>query len=112
MTNFDLAEQVIMLCVQKGHSPRRIAESLADCGLLAPDLPAPDLSFPSGEKEWSVMDGYVNLDGGEIAVAYDEETFLTPEPGHILITHTGNARLIAYCILAACDRKDAHDDQL
>lgn len=117
MDNLDQAAQVIMLCVQKGYSPRRIAESLADYGLLAPALPAPDLSFPSGEKEWGVIDGYVNLDG-EITVAYDEEdeeTYLTapaPEPGEIRITDTGQGRYLAYSILAACDYKDAQDDQL
>lgn len=108
MTNLDLAAQVIMLYVQKGYSPTRIAESLAGCGLLAPDLPASDLSFPSGEKEWGVIDGYVNLDGGEITVAYDEEP--APEPGQIRITDTGQGRYLAYSILAACNLKDAQDE--
>ncbi len=118
MTNFELAAQVIMLCVQDGYSPRRIAESLADCGLLAPDLPAPYTSLSTGEREWSAVDGYVNLHNGDLTVFYDErdeETYATepaPEPGEIRITDTGQGRYLAYSILAACDLKDAHDDQL
>lgn len=116
MSNFDLAAQVIMLCVQKRYSPRRIAESLADYGLLAEGLPDPSVFPDTGELEWAVVDGYVNLNGGEISVCYDdrdEDTYLTdpdPEPGEIRITNTTQGRELARRILAACDYKDAHDD--
>lgn len=117
MDNLDLAAQVIRMCAMKGYSTRRIAESLADYGLLSPDLPASDLSFPSGEKEWGVIDGYVNLDG-DILVAYDErdeDAYMTepaPEPCQIRITDTTQGRYLSYSTLAACDMKDAQDAQL
>lgn len=116
MSNFDLAAQVIMLCVQKRYSPRRIAESLADYGLLAEDLLDPSVFPDTGELEWAVVDGYVSLNGGEISVCYDdrdEDTYLTdpdPEPGEIRITNTTQGRELARRILAACDYKDAQDD--
>ena len=118
MSNFDLAAQVIMLCVQKRYSPRRIAESLADYGLLAEDLLDPSVFPDTGELEWAVVDGYVNLNGGEISVCYDErdeDTYLTaptPEPGEIRIANTTQGRALARRILVACDYKDAHNDQL
>lgn len=115
MNNFEHAMHVIMLCVQKGYSPRRIAESLADYGLLAPDLLDPSVFPDTGELEWAVVDGYVNLNGGEISVCYDErdeDTYLTaptPEPGEIRITNTTQGRELARRILVACDYKDAQD---
>lgn len=116
MDNLDQAAQVITLCAQKGYSPRRIAESLADCGLLAPDLPAPYTSLFTGEREWSAVDGYVSLHNGDLTVFYDErdeETYATepaPERGEIRITDTTQGRELAYNTLAACDLKDAQDD--
>lgn len=116
MNNFDQAAHVIMLCVQKRYSPRRIAESLADYGLLAPDLLDPSVFPDTGELEWEVVDGYVNLNGGEISVCYDERdedtylTYPTPEPGEICITDTTAGRELAYSILAACSMKDAQDE--
>ena len=94
----------------------RLANALADAGLLAPDLPAPYTSLSTGEREWSAVDGYVNLHNGDLTVFYDErdeETYATepaPEPGEIRITDTGQGRYLAYSILAACDLKDAHDE--
>jgi len=116
MTNLDLAAQVIMLCVQKGYSPRRIAESLADCGLLAPAPPEPTVFSDTGEFEWPMVDGYVSLDGGVIRAVYDEcdeDDYLTkpaPDPCELCVTDTMKGRELAYNILAACDLKDAHDD--
>lgn len=116
MDNLDQAAHVIMMCVQDGYSPTRIAERLADYGLLAEDLPEPSVFPGTKELEWATVDGYVNLKGGEILVAYDErdeDDYLTepaPAPGEIRITDTGQGRAVAYSILAACDLKDAQDD--
>lgn len=118
MDNVDQAAHVIMMCVKKRYSPTRIAECLADYGLLAEDLLDPSVFPDTGELEWAVVDGYVNLNGGEISVCYDErdeETYLTyptPEPGEIRITNTTQGRELVRRILAACDYKDAQDDQL
>lgn len=115
MSKQDRAAKAIEHAVKRGYTPEQTAALLKVLSLLAPALPAPDLSFPSGEKEWGVIDGYVNLDG-EITVAYDEEdeetypTASAPEPGQIRITDTGQGRYLAYSILAACDYKDAQDD--
>lgn len=116
MDNYDRAERIIAHGMKNGDSPARIAEHLADYGLLTPDPPAPDTSLSSSEKEWDMVDGYVNLYDGEITAYYDErdeDTYLTesaPEPGEIRITDTTQGRELAYNILAACDLKDAHDD--
>lgn len=116
MDNKDQAAHIIMKCVQDGFSPTRIAESLADYGLITPDLPEPYTSLSTGEREWSAVDGYVNLHNGDLTVFYDErdeETYATepaPEPGEIRITDTGQGRYIAYSILAACDLKDTQHD--
>ena len=116
MDNHIRAVNVITHGLKNGDSPARIARHLADYGLITPDLPAPDTSLSSSEKEWVMVDGYVNLFDGEITAYYDErdeETYLTeatPEPGEIRITDTGQGRYLAYSILAACDYKDAQDD--
>lgn len=118
MTNLDQAAQVITLCAQKGYGPYLTAETLANYGLLAEDLPDPSVFPDTGELEWAVVDGYVNLNGGEISVCYDdrdEDTYLTdpdPEPGEIRITNTTQGRELARRILVACDYKEAHNDQL
>lgn len=115
MTNFELAAQVIMLCVQKRYSPRRIAESLADCGLLAEALPAPRIFPNTGEYEWHMTDGYVSLEDGIIHVIHDETdddwepAELDPDPGELRFSTTTKGRETAYAILAACDLKDAQD---
>ena len=116
MSNSYRAVKLIEYAVEHGYTPEQTARLLEKFDLLAPDLPAPDTSLPSGEREWDVGDGYVNLDDGEILVSYDErdeDTYLTesaPEPGEIRITDTGQGRAVAYNILAACDMKDAHAD--
>lgn len=118
MDNHDRAERIIAHGMKNGDSPARIARHLADYGLLAEDLLDPSVFPDTGELEWAVVDGYVNLNGGEISVCYDErdeETYLTaptPEPGEIRITNTTQGRELARRILAACDRKDAQDAQL
>lgn len=116
MTNLDQAAQVIMMCVQKGYGPYLTAETLANYGLLAQDLPEPQFFPLTEEYEWHIPDGYVSLCGEEIAVSYDErdeDDYLTkpaPEQGEIRVTDTGQGRDVAYGILAACNWKDAHDD--
>lgn len=116
MTNFELAAQVIMLCVQKRYSPRRIAESLADYGLLAEDLPAPRIFLDTGEREWYMKDGYVSLEDGIIHVIHDETdddrqpAELNPDHCELRFSDTTKARENAYAILAACDLKDTQDD--
>ena len=118
MTNFELAAQVIMLCVRKGYSPARIAESLADYGLITPDLPEPRIFLDTGEREWHMVDGYVSLEDGIIHVIHDETdddqepAELKPDHCELRFSDTTKARENAYAILAACEYKDAHDDQL
>ncbi|KKO80642.1 hypothetical protein WU87_03285 [Corynebacterium minutissimum] len=118
MDNHDRAISIIAHGMKNGDSPARIARHLSDYGLLAEDLPEPCIYPDTGEHEWCVVDGYVNLNGGEISVCYDdrdEDTYLTdpdPEPGEIRITNTTQGRELARRILAACDRKDAQDAQL
>lgn len=115
MNNLDQAMHVIMMCVKKRYSPTRIAECLADYGLLAEDLLDPSVFPDTGELEWSAVDGYVSLHNGDLTVFYDErdeETYATepaPERGEIRITDTTQGRELAYNILAACDLKDTHD---
>lgn len=116
MSKQSRAAKLIEHAAKRGYTPEQTASLLDKFDLLAPGLLAPDASFPSGEKEWGVMDGYVNLDGGDITVAYDErdeDTYLTepaPEPGQIRITDINQGRELAYRILAACDLKDTQDD--
>lgn len=116
MDNHDRAERIIAHGMKNDDSPARIARHLADYGLLAEDLLDPSVFPDIRELEWAVVDGYVNLNGGEISVCYDErdeETYLTdpdPEPGEIRITNTTQGRELARRILAACDYKDAQDD--
>lgn len=116
MNNLDQAAHVIMMCVQDGYSPTRIAERLAESGLLAEDLPEPNIFSGAEELEWPTVDGYINLHGGEISVVYDERDeydYLAepaPVPGEIRITDTTAGREVAYSILAACSMKDVQDD--
>lgn len=118
MDNLDQAAHVIAHGMKNDDSPARIAKHLQDYGLLVDDPPEPYTSLSTGEREWSAVDGYVNLHNGDLTVFYDErdeETYATepaPEPGEIRITDTGQGRYLAYSILAACDLKDAQDEQL
>ncbi len=115
MDNVDQAAHVIMMCVQDRYSPTRVAECLADNGLITEDLPDPNVFSGAEELEWPTVDGYINLKGGEISVVYDERDeydYLTepaPMPGEIRITDTTAGRELAYSILAACSMKDAQD---
>lgn len=52
MNNLDQAAQVIALCAQKGYGPYLTAETLADYGLLAPDLPGEDIVSANGTPVW------------------------------------------------------------
>ena len=116
MTNFELAAQVIMMCVQDGYSPTRIAECLADYGLLAEDLPEPCIYPDTGEHEWHMEDGYVSVEDGIIHVIHDEAgddrepAELDPDPGELRFSNTTKGRETAHAILAACDLKDTQDD--
>ena len=112
MSNSYRAVKLIEYAVEHGYTPEQTARLLEKFDLLAPDLPAPDTSLPSGEREWNLGDGYVNLHDGEILVSYDErneETYLTepaPEPGQIRITDAYNARQLAYALLAVTYYKE------
>lgn len=116
MNNHDQAAQVITLCAQKGYGPYLTAETLANYGLLAPDLPEPCIYPDTGEHEWHMEDGYVSVEDGSIHVIHDEAgddrepAELDPDPGELRFSNTTKARETAYSILAACDYKDTQDD--
>lgn len=108
MNNLDQAAQVIMLCVQKKYSPRRIAESLADFGLLAPDLPEPDRAVTSDDAEW-YRPGQISI----IARWADRiEVFgLTPNRQKFHLSLTGTeAEDAAHTLLAAAQYAGGQDD--
>lgn len=80
MSNQFRAAQVITgLFKDAFHNPKGlgedIAESLADAGLLAPDLPEPTFSFGDGTKAWFVEDedgrgiGSIYIFNGEILLS-------------------------------------------
>lgn len=90
-------------------------QRLADAGLIAPDLP--DLpepqTFPNGEREWSSLIGFVNLDtDGTITMAYDErdEDDLAAgaeiEPGELVFTRISEARALADALYAAANHAE------
>lgn len=116
MSKQDRAAKAIKFGAARGYNPEQIATLLNELNLLAEDLTELRFFPDTEEYESDVVDGYVNLHGGEIIVSYDErdeDTYPTdpaPEPGEIRITHTGQGRAVAYAILTACDLKDAHDD--
>ena len=116
MSKQSRAAKAIKFGAARGYTPEQTATLLNELNLLAPDLPEPRTFPETGEYEWHMKDGYVNLHGGEITVSYDErdeDTYPTdpaPELGEIRITRTGQGRAVAYAILTACDLKDAHDD--
>ena len=118
MTNFELAAQVITLCAQKGYGPYLTAETLANYGLLTPDLPEPCIYPDTGEHEWHMEDGYVSVEDGIIHVIHDETNddnepdALMPDWAELRFSTTTKGRETAYAILAACDLKDTQDDQL
>ena len=89
-----------------------LAEALADAGLLTPELPEP-YTFPSGEREWGTIDGFVNLHpDGTITAVYDrrdEDDVLAGmkiEAGELLFTSPSDARAIACALLAAADHAE------
>lgn len=116
MSKQDRAAELIEFGAKRGYTPEQTATLLNKFNLLVPDLPGLRFFPDTEEYEADVVDGYINLNGGEITVSYDErdeDTYLTdpaPEPGEIRITHTGQGRAVAYAILATCDLKDAHDE--
>ena len=126
MDNFDKAGQVIYDEVyqtwERGEiltaagEAERLANALADAGLLAPDLPEARHFPDTGEYEWYMKDGYVSLEDGIIHVIHDETdddwepAELDPDPGELRFSTTTKGRETAYAILAACDLKDAQDD--
>ena len=118
MSNQDRAVKAIEHAVKRGYTPEQTARLLDAFELLAPDLTAPRHFPDTGEYEWYMKDGYVSLEDGIIHVIHDE-TGADREPAELWPAHcelrfsnTTKARETAYEILAACDYKDAHDDQL
>ena len=105
--NIDRAAQVIRQ-VDGDHTlgAGALAEALADAGLLTPDLPEPH-TFPNGEKEWSTLDGCVNLNtDGTITIVYDERdeddiaAGVEIEPGELVFTKPV-AHLLGLALIAA-----------
>lgn len=114
-TNIDRAAELILRNNVRQYpfsGPSGTAQALADAGLLTPDPPEPQ-TFPNGEREWSTLDGWVNLDtDGTITIVYDErdEDDLAAgaeiEPGELLFTKISEARSLAYALLAAADHAE------
>ena len=115
MDSRNQVENIIAHGLKNGDSPARIARHLDDSCRFMPNIPEPAIFFDHGELEWVMVDGYVNLNGWNIVVNYDErdeDTYLTDptaEPGEIYISDTTQGRELAYRILAACDYKDDYD---
>ena len=125
MNNIDKAGQVIYDEVyqtwERGEiltaagEAERLANALADAGLLAPDPPEPCIYPDTGEHEWHMEDGYVSVEDGIIHVIHDESDDdrepeeLDPDPGELRFSNTTKGRETAHAILAACDLKDAQD---
>lgn len=121
-TNIDRAADIIDAWTKQGHelnehvgNPHDIARALAKAGLLAPEKPEPQ-TFPSGEREWSTLDGWVNLDtDGTITMAYDErdEDDLAAgaeiEPGELVFTRISEARDLANILNAAANHAEGVD---
>ena len=89
-----------------------IARRLADEGLITPDLPELQ-TFPSGEREWSTLDGFVNLDtDGTITISYDERdeddviAGVEIDAGELVFTKISEARSLALALLAAADHAE------
>ncbi|WP_230308884.1 hypothetical protein [Corynebacterium hiratae] len=118
MDNHTRAANIIAHGMKNGDSPAHITRHLADYGLLATDLPEPCIYPDTGEHEWHMEDGYVSVEDGIIHVIHDETdedwepAELEPDPGELRFSNTTKGRETAYAILAACDYKDAQDEQL
>lgn len=88
----------------------RIADALADAGLLAPDAPEPGVFKDGAEVEWDTLDGYVNVENGLILVAHDErvegdspekDEQLSPELGRLKFLNPAAAEEIGELLIAA-----------
>lgn len=88
----------------------RIADVLANAGLLAPDAPEPGVFKDGAEVEWDTLDGYVNIENGLIIVAHDErvegdppekDAQLWPEPGQLKFLNPAAAEEIGELLIAA-----------
>lgn len=95
-----------------------ITRRLSDAGLLAPDLPEPELCS-SGDAEWDALDGYVNLNDGLITVAYreiDEDDDsptterLRPETGKLKILDLTTAEKLGTFLVAAARYAATHSE--
>lgn len=89
-----------------------LAEALDDAGCRILNLPEPQ-TFPSGEREWYSLVGWVNLDtDGTITMAYDErdEDDLAAgaeiEPGELVFTRISEARALADALYAAANHAE------
>lgn len=117
MGNHDRAANIIAHGLKNGDSPARIARHLADYGLITPDPPEPRIFLDTGEREWAMKDGYVSVEDGIIHVIHDETdddrepAELRPDHGELRFSNTTKGRETAYALLAACDHKDAQDEQ-
>jgi len=83
MSKQDRAAKAIKFEAARGYSPEQIATLLNELNLLVPDLPGLRFFPDTEEYEADVVDGYINLKGGEITVSYDErdeDTYLTDPP--------------------------------
>lgn len=104
MDNLDQAAQVIMLCVQKGYSPRRIAESLADCGLLAPALPERSRGMGTSGAVWYLPYHIGDIRRmGEHIVAFGHDC--QDKPFRLVLTEE-ETETIARTLLAAANHKE------
>lgn len=126
MSNQDKAAQVIYDEVNQtwargeiltaAGEAERLANALADAGLLTPDLPEPCIYPDTGEHEWHLDNGYVSVEDGIIHVIHDETDddnepdALMPDWAELRFSTTAKARENAYAILAACDLKDTQDE--
>lgn len=117
MDNRTRAANIIAHGMKNDDSPACIARHLDDYGLLTEDLPEPCIYPDTGEHEWHMTDGYVSVEDGIIHVIHDETNddnepdALMPDWAELRISDTTKGRETAYAILAACEYKDAHDEQ-
>lgn len=77
--------------------PECIAQDLADAGLLAPDLPEPDVrdTIDWWTRLASVL---LNEDGEQISIIFDNHWVNAPSPGHV--------RELALALLAAANYQE------
>ena len=92
-------------CAEKGVVVHR---TLADDGLLAPDLPDPTIY--DGLVEWDTPRGYVNVENGVIVAAYDHRAAPSAAANTLIVDDRDAARAIGLALLAAADRVEASRD--